>query len=166
MNSFFKTFSIALAAAAISFSCNDTTPSEDIVPEDGAYTGTLLVAPGGANEFTLDEAKVEITVAGDMRSVDIKMLKAQFAGRMPQIDMTIPGIALLRKEGDNYSLTGDGIVPTVAGGAFPQYTISGFEGTLSLKLPTQSSSAAPTLSFSMVCMGLPVTYNGYRNADK
>lgn len=164
MNRFFKTFSIALAAVIL-FSCDDITPPETPAPEDSAYTGTVRVDPGGDAEFTLDDAKVEITVAEDMQTVDIKLLKVRLAGRMPEMDITVPGVALAPKDGNSYSLTGDGIVPTVAGGAFPQYTISDFEGTLTLQQTRLSSSASPALSFSMVCMELPVTFTGYRSVE-
>jgi hypothetical protein len=58
------------------------------------------------------------------------------------------------KHGGDYTLAGDGIIPIAMGGPFPQYTITGFEGSI--------DKEGETFTFSMTCGTHPVTFAGRR----
>lgn len=153
---------LSIATAALFFvSCNegDDTPTPP-VSNDGAYNGTVIVAPGTADEYTHPGTEVTI-VDNKNETVDIKILKVKFAEKMPAMDITVPGVKLTKLESGGYSISGDNIIPTAAGGPFSQYTVTGLTGTIS-ESPT-GVYTTPSLIFSMTCGTYPVSYSGIRS---
>jgi hypothetical protein len=145
-------FSTLLLAAC----AKDDVPTPPVLPDDGAYTGTVTVAPGTPDELVLNGIEVEFTVAPGGTAADIEMLKVKFAAAMPlTIDMLIPGAGLTPTE-TGYSIAGENIVPTYMKGIpYPDRTITGLTGTAS----------AQNLSFSMRCGTYPLRFTGTRNTE-
>jgi hypothetical protein len=162
----FKIFSIAFAASLLFASCGDKKTIEEPKPDNGAYIGSFSVAPGTSSAFTLDNVEVKFTVAEDGKTADIEMLQVKFAERMPvTMDITVPGVTLTAGTGEyTLSCAKDGITPTIGGTEFPERQITDIEGSIVLEQPS-SSSTKPNLSFSFVCMDLPVTFTGTCKAE-
>jgi hypothetical protein len=148
-----KIFSISLAAIVLS-SCGDNKSQPIPVPQNGNYTGTVTVAPGTADAFTLEGTEVKFTLSADKTTADIEMLKVKFAAAMPvSLDVLISGVTLT-KTADGYSISGDNIVPTAMGGApFAQYTITGLTGTVT----------ASSLTLDMMMGTYPMSFEGTAN---
>lgn len=151
-----KTGLTALAATLFFVACDGTDDTPPTAPNDGAYTGTVVVDKGGANELTLENIEVEFTVGDSGNTADIELLRVKFAARMPvTIDMTIPGVGLTFTD-TGYSLAGEGIVPTYMNGVpYPERTITGLVGT----------GSATTLDFSMRCGDYPLSFSGTRQPE-
>jgi hypothetical protein len=156
---YLKNLFIALFAGLLFVSCDqkiETPQEKPPLPEDGIYTGTFTVAPGTAEEFSLQDAGVEFTVDAEDATVgQIKMLEVQFAEKMPNMDITIPGVTLT-SVANSYTIGGEGIVPfaTMFGQETPkeEYTITGLEGT----------ATAGELTFEMMCGTYPISFTGTR----
>ncbi len=149
---------IALATTLLFTSCNNgdgenTGGSE--LPEDSAYIGTFIVAPGTPIEFTLQDARVELSVFNNGDSARIDMLQVKFAEAMPmKMDIAVPGVKLTKKN-ETYSISGDTIVPFIVSGPFPSRTITELSGT----------ATNETLEFSMVCGSDPLSFTGTRKEE-
>jgi hypothetical protein len=145
-----KIFSIALATIVLS-SCGDNKSQPIPVPQNGNYTGTVTVAPGTADAFTLADTEVKFTLSADKTTADVEMLKVKFAAAMPvSLDVLISGVTLT-KTADGYSISGDNIVPTAMGGTpFAQYTITGLTGTVT----------ASSLTLDMMMGTYPMSFEG------
>jgi hypothetical protein len=141
----------ALAATLLLASCNDNNnPPKPPLPDEGTYTGTVSVAPGTENAFTLGNVAVKFDSNDAGTSADIEMLQVKFAEAMPvALDITIPG-ATLTKTADGYSISGDEIIPIAMGGPNERFKITDLEGSVS----------AETLSVSFECMTFPVKFIG------
>lgn len=157
MNRFLKIATLAtLALGTIAMtSCKDDTPTEDPKPDNGAYTGTVDVAPGGPMAYTQPNTEVALTVAQDNSVVEIKMKQVKFAAAMPvSLDITLPGVTLTKLDTGGYKISADEIIPIAGGGPNEKYKITELSGTI--------SSGDRALTFSFVCMSLPVTFTGER----
>jgi hypothetical protein len=134
----------------------DDAPNPPKFPDNGAYTGTVTVAPGTPNELVLNDIEVRFVVAPGETTADIEMLKVKFAAAMPlTIDMLVPGVGLTPTD-TGYSIAGENIVPTYMKGIpYPDRTITGLTGT----------ATAQTLSFSMLCGTYPLNFTGTRNNE-
>ena len=149
-----KIFSIALAAAFFA-SCGDgNTPPEPeptVDPVELKFRGDFSVAPGTDDAFTITERNIQISVVDE--TATILMLGVKFAELMPELVITIPGVTVgPANAAGTITLSGDGIVPVAMGGPFPQYTITGFEGSI--------DEGKETFTFSMTCGTYPVTFTG------
>ncbi len=151
MKHIFRNLSIALAASMLFASCGDEKIEEPPLPSDGDYIGTFSVAQGTPMAFTIEDIVVGFAPGENEDSADIKMQKVKFAQPMPAMDITVPGVTLTGADGEYALSCGEGgIVPLIAGGEFPDRLITGIEG----------SASSEELSFSFVCMGLPVSFTG------
>jgi len=114
------------------------------------YGGTFNVSPGTEYEYKQENARVTLTIAADGKTAELVMFKPKFAERMPEMDITIPGIVVSSPDAGNraattynYTLSGETIVPTtVMGGKVAPvaaYTMKGFSGTVSMQTITFST---------------------------
>ncbi len=146
---FLKTLALSLALFFVACDDNpsDTDTQSNPPDDDGTYVGTFVVAPETADEFTLNNARVEFNI----NLAEIKMLDVKFAAKMPAMNITIPGITLDQTT-DGYSISGDGLIPTtmMGGNEVPvdRYTITGLTGTAN----------ETSLSFEMMCGAFHVSY--------
>ncbi len=133
----------------------NTTPPPPPLTDDQHYEGLISVAPGTGSEFTLEGVAVILTVAEDGSTVDIEMKQVQFATAMPlKLDITIPGVSLTVLDTGGFEFSADRIVPITIGGPNERFTITDIEGSV--------DETGRELSFSFVCMSLPVSYTGER----
>ncbi|MDR2912203.1 MAG: calycin-like domain-containing protein [Alistipes sp.] len=134
---------------------NNGTPPEPkpTLPANGAYAGTFVISQGTEDEFVWD-ANVVLTINQEETYATVDMLKVKFTEKgMPEMDITIPGVPLTEiSDGYTLSCDEDGIIPIMAGGKFPDRVITEIVG----KVTSQ------TISFSFVCMNLPVNFTGVR----
>lgn len=131
------------------FGCSDDDKTRDeVVVEDGKYTGTLKVDQKDGTFYTQENVSVEVTVGEN--DVEIKLFQVSFSERMPvALDMTISGITFTQVE-EGLSITGDNIIPQALGGAFPAYLITGMTGGITPE----------TLTFDLICGEYPLTFTG------
>ena len=150
-----KVFAIAPGSATITaISGADATITESCdVTVYVSYAGTFSVAPETPAAYSLDNVEVSFTIEEGGATGQIEMMRVKFAERMPEMDITVPGVTLT-EETNGYLLScgEDGIVPLMAGGPFPDRTITELDGSIT----------AQTLSLSFVCMNLPVSFTGAR----
>ena len=160
MNNVKKIFFLALSAILL-LSCengdnnnnnNNNLPNE---PEETiCYTGTMHVDQNDDNGtiFTQEGVEVDYEIH-DAETLNFVMHDVKFSENMPITlnEMIIEGVSYT-KDGDVYTLSGDGIVPYVQGRPFEMYTLTQIVGTI--------TDDAMTLSF--LCGEYPVTYEGTR----
>ena len=147
-------------------SCGEKiTPPEPPKPDDGKYTGTLVVQAGTDTEFTMEDVAVKFTpdtTSGPLGSTpgtaDVELLSVKFANGMPvMLDVLIPGITLTATAG-GYTLScgAEGIVPPALNGLeFPNQIFTEIRGT----------ATATTLTLDMRSGGMPMTFTGTRTVE-
>ncbi|MDR2894518.1 MAG: hypothetical protein LBU97_03555 [Alistipes sp.] len=149
----------------------DTPPEPEEPSANSSFVGTFTVAPGTDDAFTLEGAEIRIIVGERSTTTvaDMQMLRVKFAERMPEMDITIPGLTMLSSAtGDGYQLRGDGIVPTAMGGPVERYTITDLVGEISMTGATVAATPAgrksvmtpATLTVSMMCGIYPLSFTG------
>lgn len=145
----------ATAAGNVIETCNVTVAAEAVVTS-AIYTGTVSVAPGTPDAFTLEDVEVEFTLGQDETTADIEMLQVKFAiAMLIMLDMLMSGVTLTETN-DGYAISGEGIIPTVMGGRpFEQYTINDLSGSVTPE----------TLSIDMMCGTYPLSFEGTVNAE-
>lgn len=144
-----KTLRFLLLALFVAFfaACNDDDNNDD-QNQGGDNTSTEIIyivatSVGGDNPYAQENVSVVVEEHND--SIDLEMKKVKFAERMPEMDITIPGITV-----EGTALSGDGIIPTAMGGPFPAYTITNLTGTITDK----------SISLEMMCGTYPLSFSG------
>lgn len=146
-------FACAICAISMLAACendnNEPQPApQPEEPTPGSYSGTMNVDQNDGTVFTKQEQIISFEVS-DSGVMDILMSKVKFAEAMPSLDITIPDVAYTVTEA-GYTLADDNIIPIAMGNEFPQFTITGLEGTIS----------ADELIVSFNCGPYPVEYSG------
>lgn len=142
-----KSLTILSVALAALFACTKPAPVEEPLAPEANYQGTVNVNLTNGDLFTLDEVKVNITVSEDGQTADIIMYQVKLAPRMPQLDITIPGVQLSQ---NGRVLTCEETIPLALGGEFTNYKVTGLTGTRSEE----------ELSFSLKFGSTPTSFTG------
>lgn len=142
-----KNLAILSVAVAALFACTKPAPVEEPLAPEADYNGTVKVNLTNGDLFTLEDAKVNVTVSEDGKTASIIMYKVKLAPRMPEMDITIPGIQVSQ---NGRVLTCEETIPLALGGEFPRFKVTGFTGT----------RTEEELSFSLVFGNTPTSYKG------
>lgn len=114
-------------------------------------TGTMITTLGTDSTYTKTDVVVNFSINNEFATIE--MLAVKFAEAMPlTLDMTIDSVSYITV-GETVNFTGNNIVPTAMGGAFPKYTITNLDGKI----------GDGKLSFTMMCGAYPVSYEGTLN---
>ena len=142
-----KTILVAICAIAL-IACEEKEPNSGCNIPPTEYVGLVTVGSID-NLFELTDILVSVKENCN-KTVDIEMFNVKFAPQMPvTINMVISGVAAVTTK-ESFSLSGNNITPTYKDQSYPQYTITELEG----------SKTPETLSLSMICGSLPVTFSG------
>ena len=150
-----KTLSLLIFFAVLCIGCTKTddggTDKKNDNPTGGiSYVGDVAVTQDDGTDFIKKD--VEVVMTRTENTMKMEMLKVSFAAAMPiELDMTVEGISF-RQTSDGYAISGDNLVPTAMGGAFPAYTITNLAG----------GSSDGRLTFSTMCGHYPLRYSGRR----
>lgn len=94
----------------------------------GNYYGELTVRPD--RPFKMEKVRVQVDGNVDKGSVTVKIYKVRFSKMMPvRLDITIPGVKVV-KNGNGYSLSGNGIVPSNGNKAYPSRMVRNLKGSM------------------------------------
>ncbi|MBQ8493394.1 MAG: hypothetical protein IJ464_03850 [Alistipes sp.] len=127
---------------------NNNLPNKPV--EKRCYMGTMTVDQNDGTMYTQDDVEVDYELQDDGK-LNFVMYNVKFATGMPlKLDMVVEGVSYYSKDGDVYTLSGDGIVPYAMGGPFEKFTITKLTGTITDN----------TMSMSFMCGEYPVTYEG------
>lgn len=127
---------------------NNNLPNKPV--EKRCYRGTMTVDQNDGTMYTQDDVEVDYELQDDGK-LNFVMYNVKFATGMPlKLDMVVEGVSYYSKDGDVYTLSGDGIVPYAMGGPFEKFTITKLTGTITDN----------TMSMSFMCGEYPVTYEG------
>ena len=127
---------------------NNNLPNKPV--EKRCYMGTITVDQNDGTMYTQDDVEVDYELQDDGK-LNFVMYNVKFATGMPlKLDMVVEGVSYYSKDGDVYTLSGDGIVPYAMGGPFEKFTITKLTGTITDN----------TMSMSFMCGEYPVTYEG------
>lgn len=127
---------------------NNNLPNKPV--EKRCYTGTMTVDQNDGTMYTQEDVEVDYELRDDGK-LNFVMYNVKFAKGMPlKLDMVVEGVSYYSKDGDVYTLSGDGIVPYAMGGPFEKFTITKLTGTITDN----------TMSMSFMCGEYPVTYEG------
>ena len=127
---------------------NNNLPNKPV--EKRCYMGTMTVDENDGTMYTQDDVEVDYELQDDGK-LNFVMYNVKFAMGMPlKLDMVVEGVSYYSKDGDVYTLSGDGIVPYAMGGPFEKFTITKLTGTITDN----------TMSMSFMCGEYPVTYEG------
>ena len=144
-------FACAICAISMLAACENDNNQPAPQPEEhtpGSYSGTMNVDQNDGTVFTKQEQVISFEVS-ESGVMDIFLSKVKFAEAMPSLDITIPDVAYTLTD-SVYTLADDNIIPMAMGNEFPQFTITGLEGTIS----------AEELTVSFNCGPYPVEYSG------
>ena len=134
---------IAIPLIALCFSSCDSNDNDSNVPEQSLVSGTEFVGSttitidssvstkaDSDNAYVQDPATYKVDLTDETLTLTLE--KAQMSSAMPvQVDIVIPGISYTMKD-ENYTFSGDNIVPTYLGKPFAQYAISSLSGNIKL----------------------------------
>lgn len=150
-----QTFLLILTFAVLLFGCTKSEINEEFIPQNGNYTGTLVVDQNDGTEYTDDSVSVEVIINTD-NTVDITMKAVKFSSKMPvTLDMTIKNVPY-SVNGKEMVISGTDLIPWAMGGEFPRYIITDLTGSISDQ----------TIILKMSCGGYPIDYNGITLSDK
>lgn len=153
-----KQFFLSLIAVTFIFSVTSCTEPEDDnndpkkpdVTNQNTYVGRLTVNQLNGTDFVMDSVRISLTANDTTNTMVMIMYQVKFSPRMPlNLDMTVKNIAYASNQNE-YTLSGDSIVPYAMGGAFATYTITNLNGTM----------VGDSLKLSMKCGQYPLTFKG------
>ncbi|MCI1784625.1 MAG: calycin-like domain-containing protein [Bacteroidales bacterium] len=127
-----KVIVMAIAALAIFSGCNKDNDTKTPVVSNAVYSGQLKVTFQGS-VYTTENVVIETTpnTTANKNAMDIKMDKVKFVPQMPvSVDITIPAIEYTTSDDGTITFSGDNIIPTAMGGAYPAYTVTDLTGTI------------------------------------
>ena len=146
-----KTLRFLLFATTIAFfsACSDDKNEEENEQGNGSTTEPTeiiyIVNTSVGGETPYAQENVSILIDKKATEIDMKMQKVKFAERMPEMDITIPGVAM-----EGTTLSGNEIIPLAMGGEFPTYTITNLTGTMT----------GESISVEMNCGKYPLSFSG------
>ncbi len=151
---FFRMLMCSMALFALASCSGDDNPEDPSVMKDGKYTyhGNIVVTEEGGTYFTDEMIQLDLIINGADKKAKVVIRKVQFAEDMPvRVDVTIDGLDCTQTDKFLF-ITGNDIIPTMAGGPMAQYIVKNFKGELDL--------VKNELAMSMNCGSHPVSYLG------
>jgi len=154
----------ATASNGVKATCNVvvTVPAATPYKYKGTFTVVTPVEGGEPTTFVKEDASVNLTIAADGKTADMVMFKPKFTagGMPPDMDITVPGIAVVAADGA-YTLSGASIVPTaVMGGRdlgeVAAYTMTDFSGTASAQSMTFKTKCGTATVYDLTFTGTAV----------
>jgi len=128
MKNFFSVL-MAISLMAMCFNSCDSNDDDNNLPTQSLVSGTEFVGSTTiSSSYIQDPATYKVDLKD--KTLTLTLEKAQMSSAMPmQVDIVIPDISYTMTK-ENYTFSGENIIPTYLGQPFSQYAILSLNGSI------------------------------------